>query len=343
MVKEFLENLLVEFETEYDATVLKRKEIEIQQKENIEFIRLLDENTDECYQSFTPRDVNSKNKRKIDELKEQQKLIIKELEQIKEKENSERERIEQIKEVIACEMNRGKTGSENKNQLDSEFRLKLLETQENERQRISRELHDSTVQNLTSLVHKSELCSKLVDTDPIRCRLELVNLNRSLREVINSTREMIYDLRPMSFDDIGLDVTIQDWLQKLEHNFSVNISFTIEGNMFVVSPVVEITILRVIQEGCNNAIRHGKADLIHVKLIYNLDTITIQIQDNGCGFELEELPRTSREDHSGFGLSMMKERVYLLSGTIDIVSHRGEGTIIIAKIPVKNKEERVYD
>lgn len=343
MVKEFLENLQVEYEAEYQGILQKRKEIEIQLKENIEFIRLLEKNTDECYQSFTPRDVNSKNKKKIDELKEEQKLIIQELEQIKEKEYSEQERIDQIKEVIVYETNRGKSGSENNDQLDSEFRLKLLETQENERQRISRELHDSTVQNLTSLVHKSELCSKLVDTDPIRCRLELVNLNRSLREVINSTRDMIYDLRPMAFDDIGLNVTIQDWLQKLEHNFSVTISFTTEGDVFAVAPVVEITILRVIQEGCNNAIRHGEADMIHVKLIYESEMITIQIQDNGSGFELEELPKTSREDHSGFGLSMMKERVYLLSGTIQIVSHRGEGTIIVAKIPVKNKEERVND
>ena len=106
----------------------------------------------------------------------------------------------------------------NRNTLEEEGTIRPLETQENERQRISRELHDSTVQNLTAMVHMTELCSKLVDMDPIRCKLELNKMIKNLGEIIDDTRKMIYNLRPMSFDDIGLDITIERTLDKLGSN-----------------------------------------------------------------------------------------------------------------------------
>lgn len=345
MVKEYLEKLHVEYEQEDHTLQEKIKNKKIQLKENIEFIKLLDETTDDSYESFTPREINSKNKTKITSLRDEQKVILQELDQLKIEEIAISQKIDELNSVMKFENERNEIqdAPEGVNKIDQTFRLKLLETQENERQRISRELHDSTVQNLTSLVHKSELCSKLIEMDPIRCKLELLTLNRTLREVINNTRQMIYNLRPMSFDDIGLDVTIQYSLRKLESNSSVKINFTMNGEPIVLSSVVGITILRMIQECCNNAIRHGNANIIHVKLNYEVDSITIIIEDNGSGFDVESLPKTSRDDHSGFGLSMMRERVYLLSGTLQIKSNRGEGTTIIAKIPANQKEERVND
>jgi two-component system sensor histidine kinase DegS len=82
----------------------------------------------------------------------------------------------------------------------------ILQTVESERQRIARDLHDSTVQSLTSLTHKTELCLKLMDVDPIRCRLELTSQGKILKDIINELRNMIYNLRPMSFDDIGFNI-----------------------------------------------------------------------------------------------------------------------------------------
>ena len=89
------------------------------------------------------------------------------------------------------------------------LKLKLLETQELERQRIARELHDSSVQCLTGLVHKTELCTKLLELDPPRCRLEMLSMTKSLRSIIEEMRQMIYDLHPMSMDDIGFDDVIE--------------------------------------------------------------------------------------------------------------------------------------
>lgn len=197
---------------------------------------------------------------------------------------------------------------------DDILRLKLLETQENERQRISRELHDSTVQNLTSLVHKTELCSKLIDMDKVRCKLELNIMSKTLRDIINDTRNMIYNLRPMSFDDIGLEVTIERALEKLESSETKKINFSVVGESYKINTVIGITLLRIIQEACSNAIRHADCSIIKVVLNYQPGTIILSIEDDGKGFAYEETECSCKADNSGFGLSMMKERVYLLSG-----------------------------
>lgn len=240
--------------------------------------------------------------------------------------------LRQAKADVACRCDR--------NTLEEErYHTSLLETQENERQRISRELHDSTVQNLTAMVHMAELCSKLVDMDPIRCKLELSKMIKNLREIIDDTRKMIYNLRPMSFDDIGLDITIERTLDKLEATGTKKIHFVVEGTPYQLKPIIGITLLRIIQEACSNAICHANPTLIHVLLRYEQGAITVIVEDDGTGFDVHILDERPRDDNSGFGMSMMKERVYLLSGSIQIDSKIDVGTKIVVKVPISNKEE----
>ena len=99
--------------------------------------------------------------------------------------------------------------------------------------------------------------------------------------------------------------------------------------------------LRIIQEACSNAIRHAKASIIRVTLSYEEEKIMVVIEDDGSGFEMDKLDEKSRKDNSGFGLSMMKERVYLLSGNINITSKINCGTKILVEVPIINKEENV--
>jgi two-component system sensor histidine kinase DegS len=150
---------------------------------------------------------------------------------------------------------------------------------------------------------------------------------------------MIYNLRPMSFDDIGLDVTIMRALEKLETSESKKISFKVEGESCQIKPVIGITLLRIIQEACNNSIKYANASLIQVLLRYETDRIFVSIEDNGNGFDTENNDIKSRKDNSGFGLSMMRERVYLLSGSISIESKINYGTKITVNVPIMNKEE----
>lgn len=334
MVKKYLNQLLEEYQ---DKKIQIEEQIfqnDILLKENIEFIKLLEDTTDNSFECFTPRDINAKNKNKIVQLKEEQKEILNHLSLLKEEQSRWSKKIDELKNVISVlELNNVKRDVSDLAD-DKDVRLALLEAREKEQQRISRELHDSTIQNLTSLLLKSELCIKLLQDDPIRCKLELVSINHMLRDIIQDTREFIYDLRPMSFDDIGLNVTIEDAIHKIEKANSIHIQYIVEGEEFVVPSVIGISILRMIQEGCSNAIKHGNATMISVKLVYQENLIKLEIVDDGCGFDVNNIPAKSRDDLSGFGLSMMKERVYLLSGELSIVSNESEGTTICASIPI---------
>ena len=341
MVCTYLEKLQEEYleeKIQIDKSIAnKEKKI----KENIEYIKYLDESTDVCYESFSPRNVNDKNKTQIQELKEKQKDILHKMNEEKNKQAEIIQKMDELSSVI--KVAKSTSEKKEKTEIDSDiYRLTLLETQENERQRISRELHDSTVQNLTSMIHKIELCSKLIDMDPIRCKLELTMMSRTLRDIINDTRQMIYNLRPMSFDDIGLEITIERALDKIKNEKACNINFAVEGEPYQIKPVIGITLLRIIQEACNNAIKYANSSIISVKLIYEEDEVSISIEDDGVGFDMENLDVSisNRKDNSGFGLSMMKERVYLLSGEITIQSKKNEGTMILVRVPINNKEEK---
>lgn len=338
MVVSYLEKLQSEYMQEKFNAEKELSDLQIHLRENIEFIKLLEETNDPNYESFTPREVNSKNKKRILELREEQKAIQEAIDQQKSYLEECKQKLEELMRVLG-EAKKAMTEA-GKDILDSEtYRITLLETQENERQRISRELHDYTVQNLTSLVHKTELCSKLVEMDPVRCKLELSMMSKTLRDIINDTRQMIYNLRPMSFDDIGLDITVERALDKLENSEQKKIKFSVVGEPYQIKPVIGITLLRIIQEGCSNAIRHAESTYINVVLKYETDKISVMIEDDGKGFDMNQICTDDRDDNSGFGLSMMKERVYLLSGNIEIESKINCGTKIFVNVPIKNKEE----
>lgn len=344
MIISYLEKIKEQYQEKRIDAVNRLNAAKNEFKENAEFIKLLESNNDSNFEAFTPRQVNRFNRVKIEELKERQKCLTNTVSDIRVEISSIDYEICEINSVI-------KVAKENKNSIsnsvsdkgksdEARVRLALLETQENERQRIARELHDSTVQNLASLVHKTELCQKLMDTDIIRCKLELSSISKIIRDLIQDTRNIIYDLRPMSFDDMGFDVTVERFLDKIKMISGKSISFRIEGTPYPIKNVVGITLFRVIQEACNNAIKHSEATIIQVKLIYNKSLFTVQIGDNGKGFVYNENTEVSREDNSGFGLSIMKERIFLLSGELIIESAPGKGCCIKALIPVVEEDNQ---
>ena len=339
MVKEYLEKTRDGFINRRQVILNDVQALENRFKKNIQMIEILEDTNDPTFESFTPREVNSYNRTKIRELEAEQK----ELEQL----ISERhtvisemdERIYEINSVI--KVAREDTSNVSEGQIfddDPEFSIVLLETIEAERQRIARDLHDSTVQNLTSLVHKSELCMKLMEVDQIRCKLELSSMGKILREIINDTRKLIYDLRPMSFDDIGFDVTLERSLDKFKQANNVHIGYTVVGDSYELKSIVALTLLRVVQESCSNSVKHGHASSISVTVQYNPKELVLIIQDNGDGFDVKSIPKTTRKDNSGFGLSMMRERVFLLSGKLTIESNEGKGCLTKVSIPIKKED-----
>lgn len=333
MVKEYLEKTRNEFLQQKQELEEKENSISMQIKETIQFIHLLEQTKDPNLEAFTPRDVNERHREKVIELKEQQNELTKELGIVRESISNLDFKIYEINSVIKVAEQDIESIPHDKN-----YGMTILSVQENERQRIARDLHDTTVQNLISLIHKSELCCKLCDIDINRCKSELTSMNKLLRDVIEDTRKMIYDLRPIALDDVDFHVTVERFLDKLQQLHHFKCSYKITGNPFTIDNVIEITLLRIIQEACNNSMKHGKANNFSVELIYHNDIKSIEIImiDDGVGFDTSQVESTdvSREDNSGFGLSMMKERIDLLSGTHHISSRPGRGCTVSVKIPI---------
>lgn len=167
--------------------------------------------------------------------------------------------------------------------------------------------------------------------------MELSNVLDNIRNVISNTRKMIYNLRPMSVDDIGIDVTLKHAIAKIEQEWNRKIEYIIIGKPFHVKPVVALSLLRIMQEACTNALKYADAKEICVVLEYTENDISLVIEDDGIGFNTKK--KVAKTKNSGFGLSIMKERVHLLSGEIQIKSKEGKGTTISIRVPNFVEEE----
>lgn len=338
MVKSYLEKCRQELlELQIDLTNQVQK-IDMMMKEKIELIQYIELSEDPGYDSFSPQNFRTDmNQQKIRSIKKELKQYEEKVEDLRNRHENVASKIKEIESVIQMNKENESYDTAMKQKLDDNdiFRLKVLETQELERQRIARDLHDTVVQNLTSMIHRIELCNRLMDMDKERCRVELKTMSRTLRDTIQQMREDIYNLHPISLDDVGLDTTIEKEMERLLKNSNLKFSFQSKGDHYGILPVISLTIFRIIQEACNNTIRHANANNFMILIEYTKDSISLTIEDDGCGFNIEQDKQESGVFYSGFGLSAMYERVYLLSGTINIHSEIGHGTRIEVVIPKK--------
>ena len=220
--------------------------------------------------------------------------------------------------------------------------LKVIQAQELERKRIARDMHDGPAQSLSNLVIKTELCIKLMDKDIDRTKLELQNLKAHIRSTIDETRRMIYNLRPMSIDDLGLIPTLNRLIEKVKDDEGLHVEFVVKETKAYdansIDSVINLTLYRISQEALNNIVKYSKASNIRIELTYEPDAIDLLIIDNGVGFVVEDL-KLNLQDNKGFGLSMMRERANLLNSEINIISEINKGTSIHTRVPLSDKEE----
>ena len=210
-------------------------------------------------------------------------------------------------------------------------RLQILDIQEKERHRIARDLHDTTLQNLSHLVHNIELSSLYIDKDPIRAKLELEVVNKKLKSVIQEMRNIIFDLRPMTFDDFGIKESFERLVDKLKETSKISIDYNID-NINCNNSLILMTIFRIVEECLNNAIKHsgGSKIFFEIKKDDN-DNCIIVVSDNVVSFDSKNIS-SSKDGH--FGLCILEERVKLLSGTMHIDSKPEHGTTIKILVPL---------
>ncbi|QXM05785.1 sensor histidine kinase [Crassaminicella indica] len=215
--------------------------------------------------------------------------------------------------------------------------IKVIKAQEEERQRVAREIHDGPAQSMANVVIKAEICEKLFDRDMTRAKHELTELKNIVRGCLKDVRKIIYDLRPMSLDDLGLIPTLQRFIMNFEEETRVNVDFSVNIENEVIDSITQLSVFRIIQESLNNIRKYAKASTVVIKLEVIHRRINLLIIDDGIGFDVKcKLSANKRE--SGFGLFIMKERVELLKGKINIKSDIGEGTRIKVIIPLKKME-----
>ncbi|WP_449622741.1 sensor histidine kinase [Robertmurraya sp. Marseille-Q9965] len=214
-----------------------------------------------------------------------------------------------------------------------DFGLKIIEAQEEERKRLSREIHDGPAQMMANVMMRSDLIEKVYNEYGAKDALsEVKNLKKMVRNALYEVRRIIYDLRPMALDDLGLVPTLKKYLQTIEeYHSTTRITYKNIGEEKRLPSKFEVALFRLVQESVQNALKHANAGEIVVKLDMRPEKITILIKDDGQGFD----PKKRKAE--SFGIIGMKERVELLSGDITIDSKIGKGTVVLIQVPIEVK------
>lgn len=338
----FLDTLEFESEEELSGIIQEIQDIEQKLREVDYALSEYEQKPDSNMNFFSPVGVYEEGEEKkqllqtAEELRNRLPVLNTKLEQYKRR----KEQIHFIREMLSEKQNEKNESLPTEYPvLDKEQGIQLLESQERDRNRIARDLHDSSVQSLTGLMHKAELCMRLMDIDGIRVKLELQTMIETIRTVINGMREIIYNLRPMSLDNLGLTVAIESYCMQMKKNYNLDVEFLNLAEEPGIPSIYKVTMYRILQEACYNVVKHAKASKITIRLSYDKNRLRLDVMDNGIGFDTELRREPSGETPYGFGLSMMKERVTLLGGIIRIESVANEGTTVSVEIPWEKKEE----
>ncbi|WP_425808075.1 ATP-binding protein [Desulfitobacterium sp. Sab5] len=225
-----------------------------------------------------------------------------------------------------------------------EMRLQLLEklitAQEEERKRISRELHDETSQSLTSLM----VNLKVLESEASFCNVG--DRLREMRQVVSETLDEVHhlarDLRPSVLDDLGLVPALERYVREYGETYGIEVDFHNMGfDGERVSAPAEVALYRIIQEALTNVAKYARAQTVSVLLDWRDNWVSAIVEDDGQGFEPDTV--ITSPSH-GLGLFGMQERATLLGGSFSIESRPGNGTTIYIKVPansdIENCEKR---
>lgn len=218
--------------------------------------------------------------------------------------------------------------------------LKIILAQEEERKRMAREIHDGPAQSLANLVMRTEIAERMLGTSDLELiRKELIDLRGQIRSGLEEIRKIIFNLRPMALDDLGLVPTLRKFVQDFEEKNLIRAVFETAGKEKRLPTALEAGVFRLVQEAYNNALKHANPTFVTLGLDFLEDSIHLVIEDNGVGFHVDVVTSKAKAQ-SQFGLIGMKERVKLLQGRIDIESKPGQGTKINIFVPIKTGPEK---
>jgi two-component system sensor histidine kinase DegS len=215
--------------------------------------------------------------------------------------------------------------------------VRIVQAQEEERQRLARQMHDGPAQSLTNFILQTEICQRLFDRDPERAAEELNNLKSTASVTFQKVRDFIFDLRPMMLDDLGVVPTVRRYVDSFREKNDIEVKLDILGDERRLETHREVLIFRAIQELMAQARDYANATNVSIRLDMTSNTIKIQVVDNGRGFDAESIFTGGEDqpvaDPRAQSLVTLKEKFELVGGSFSAQSSETDGTTIRLELP----------
>ena len=222
---------------------------------------------------------------------------------------------------------------------DKQFRdasRQVFQIIEEERMRIARDMHDGPAQSMANLVLQAEILERLLDRNPKQLVTELAEFKNSVRNALEETRQLIFDLRPMTLDDLGLVPTLRKFIKEYGDRYGLATRFNVVGQERRLPGNTEGVLFRIIQEALTNVHKHARAKMAEVTMNLQPSRVSVTVKDDGQGFDVA---RTEANLHKNknLGLLSMRERAELEKGTLEIRSQPGRGTEVKVEIALPKR------
>ena len=210
---------------------------------------------------------------------------------------------------------------------------RIIRSQEEERRRVARDIHDGPAQAIANVVFRAEVCERLIDTDTERAKVELKALRGHIRSTLAEIRRIIFDLRPMAIDDLGLVPALRGIMDVFRDQYGLFTEVVVVGEERRIEDHIEIGMFRVAQEALNNVMKHAHASSVRIRVEFAPTAVTLIVEDDGQGFD-----EPGEDPGAGhFGLLGMRERLQLLDGSLTIKSSKGHGAKVLITAPIPKK------
>ena len=237
-------------------------------------------------------------------------------------------------------------------QKDKFVGARIIKATEEERYRISREIHDGPAQDLANMLFTTTITERLMDKDMEEAKKTLVELREEIRKCLTGVRQIIFDMRPMALDDLGLPQAVEQLIRLFGERGKLQGTFSLEGEYYTLPKHVEIAIFRIVQEALNNVVHHAKTNKVRVRMHYTSQALTVLIADDGVGFDPSRLTEEPEEPDDAldmetqrrlrgrhFGVIGMEERAKIIGAAIQILSEPGKGTKVHLRVQNRMVEE----
>jgi two-component system sensor histidine kinase DegS len=216
--------------------------------------------------------------------------------------------------------------------------VRIVQAQEEEKNRLARLMHDGPAQSLTNFILQTEICQRLFDRDPARAAEELGNLKSTASVTFQKVRDFIFDLRPMMLDDLGVVPTVRRYVDSFKDKNDIEAKLDFLGEERRLESHREVMVFRGIQELMGHARDYGSASEIFIRLDISNDQVKVDVEDNGRGFDAQAA-FTGDENHvepRAQSIITLREKFELVGGSLSVTSGETDGTRVHMELPTSD-------